>query len=62
MDLRVRDTDGRMKIVDVIIGGASLAVTRRDEFGSIIQRQGLDGLISDLRSRVDNLQAEAIQD
>jgi phospholipid transport system substrate-binding protein len=62
MDLRVRDTDGQMKIVDVIIGGASLGVTRRDEFGSMIQRQGLDGLISDLRGRVDNLQAEATQD
>jgi len=62
MDLRVRDTDGEMKIVDVIVSGASLGVTRRDEFGSMIQRQGLDGLISDLRCRVDNLQAEAIQD
>jgi phospholipid transport system substrate-binding protein len=62
MDLRVRDTDGQMKIVDVIVGGASLGVTRRDEFGSMIQRQGLDGLIRDLKSRVDNLQAEATRD
>jgi ABC-type transporter MlaC component len=62
MDLRVRGTDGQMKIVDVIIGGASLGVTRRDEFGSMIQRQGLDGLIGDLRSRINNFQAEATQD
>jgi phospholipid transport system substrate-binding protein len=62
MDLRVRGTDGQMKIVDVIIGGASLGVTRRDEFGSMIQRQGLDGFISDLRSRINEFQAEATQD
>jgi phospholipid transport system substrate-binding protein len=49
IDLRVRDTDGQMKIIDVIIGGASLSVTRRDEFASMIQCQGLEGLISDLK-------------
>ncbi len=62
IDLRVRDTDGQMKIVDVIVGGASLGVTRRDEFASMIQRQGLDGLISDLRSQINNFQAEATLD
>jgi phospholipid transport system substrate-binding protein len=59
LDLRVRDTDGHMKIVEVFIAGASIGVTQRDEFASVIQHQGLDGLIGDLRSRVDNLQAEA---
>jgi ABC-type transporter MlaC component len=62
MDLRVRDTDGQMKVVDVIIGGASLGVTRRGEFGSMIQRQERDGLIGDLRSRFNSFQAEAAQD
>jgi len=60
--LRVRATDGHMKIVEVIMAGASMGVTQRDEFASVIQRQGLDGLIGDLRGRVDDLQAEATRD
>jgi phospholipid transport system substrate-binding protein len=32
IDLRVRDTDGHMRIVEVLIAGASMGVTQRDEF------------------------------
>jgi ABC-type transporter MlaC component len=32
-------------------------VTQRDEFASVIQHYGLDGLISNLRRRVDTLQS-----
>ncbi len=60
-NLRVRDSDGQMKIIDVTMGGVSLDVTQRDEFASVIQRKGLDGLISDLRARVENLTVEAAQ-
>jgi phospholipid transport system substrate-binding protein len=62
IDLRVRATNGRMKIVEVLMAGASMGVTQRDEFASVIQHRGLDGLIRDLRGRVDNLQAEAARD
>jgi phospholipid transport system substrate-binding protein len=62
IDLRVRDTDGHMKIVEVLMAGASMSVTQRDEFASVIQHSGLDGLISDLKGRVDTLQAEATRD
>jgi len=51
-----------MKIVEVLMAGASMGVTQRDEFASVIQHQGFDGPIGDLRSRVDNLQAEATRD
>jgi phospholipid transport system substrate-binding protein len=54
-DLRVRETEGRMKIVDVIMEGVSLAVTQRAEFGAVIEHQGLDGLIADLRGKVQDL-------
>lgn len=56
---RVRDIDGHMKIIDVIVEGVSMALTQRQEFASVVQRSGLDGLIDDLRGRVKNLQAQA---
>jgi len=60
-NLRVRESEGQMKIIDVTMGGVSMGVTQRDEFASIIQRKGLDGLISDLRAGVANLRVMAAQ-
>ncbi len=49
VDYRVRiRTDGH-KIVDIIVEGISLVVTQRAEFASVINRKGLDGLLSVLR-------------
>jgi phospholipid transport system substrate-binding protein len=62
IDLRVRDTDGQMKIVEVLMASASMSVTQRDEFASVIQHRGVDGLIAVLSTRVGNLQAEATRD
>jgi len=59
VDLRVHGADGQMKIVDMLMGGVSMDVTQREEFASVIQHRGLDGLIGNLRARVNNLQAEA---
>ncbi len=58
-DLRVRNSEGRMKIVDVSMGGVSLDVTQRDEFASVIQRIGVDGLIRELRARTATPSVEA---
>jgi phospholipid transport system substrate-binding protein len=58
-DLRVRDSEGRMKIIDVAMGGVSLDITQRDEFASVIKRKGLDGLISQLRARTSTPSVEA---
>ena len=55
---RVRDINGHLKIIDVVVEGVSMALTQRQEFASVIQHSGLDGLISDLRNRVNNLHAE----
>lgn len=52
---RVRNIGGQMKIVDVVVEGVSMAVTQRQEFASVIQREGLDGLIRELKVRVDKL-------
>jgi phospholipid transport system substrate-binding protein len=58
-DLRVRDSEGGMKIIDVTMGGVSLDVTQRDQFASVIKRKGLDGLISELRARTSTPSVEA---
>ena len=51
---RVKETNGQMRIVDIIIENVSLAQTSRSEYTSYIQKSpnGIDGLIADLRSRL----------
>ncbi len=49
---RLRGRDGGFKIIDVHVDGISLALTERSQFGSVIRRNGLDGMLSALRQRV----------
>jgi phospholipid transport system substrate-binding protein len=49
--LRAQD-DGRLVVIDVIVAGVSLIVTQRSEFSTVIERQGFDGLLAELRQRV----------
>ncbi len=49
---RLRRRDGGFKIIDVLVDGISLALTERSQFGSVIRRNGLDGMLSALRKRV----------
>lgn len=49
-DWRVRDTNGGLKVVDVVINGVSLLITRRQEFASVMRRDGVDGLIRKLEA------------
>jgi phospholipid transport system substrate-binding protein len=56
---RVRNIQGQMKIVDVVVEGISMALTQRQEFASVVQREGLDGLLKQLKTKVDSLKAEA---
>jgi len=46
------------KITDVYVAGVSMKVTQRDEFASVIQRNGgqVDGLIAQLRQKVASAQ------
>jgi len=54
---RVRDTDNVYKIIDVMVEGVSMAAAQRSEFESIIQKQGLSGLIEILRAKVSAFSA-----
>lgn len=51
--LRQRD-DGSMIAIDLIVESVSLIVTQRSEFGTVVERKGMDGLLEELRARVDN--------
>jgi phospholipid transport system substrate-binding protein len=53
VDWRVRERDdGDLVAIDVIVEGISLIVTQRSEFSAVIERQGMDGLLAELRQRV----------
>ena len=52
---RVRERDGTFKIIDVVIEGISMSVTQRNEFGSIIQRNGgnINALFDAMRANIE---------
>lgn len=51
---RVKETNGNLRIVDIIIENVSLAQTARNEYTSYIQQssKGIDGLIGDLKKKL----------
>lgn len=53
VDWRLREIDGALVAIDVIVENVSLVVTQRSEFSSVVERQGMDGLLAELRSRID---------
>ena len=56
--LRTRD-DGRLVVIDLIVAGVSLIVTLRSEFAAVIERQGFDGLLVELRRRIAQTREQA---
>ena len=54
VDWRLRERDGARPVtIDLIVEGVSLIVTLRSEFASVIERQGFDGLLAELRLRIE---------
>lgn len=53
LEWRVRNEDGGLKIVDVIVEGISMSVTQRSDFSSVIQNSGgsVDALLKALRQQ-----------
>lgn len=47
--------DGKLKIVDVVVEGVSMLQTQRSEFDSVVRRSGLEGLLTLLREKLDQL-------
>lgn len=59
-DWRVRADEDAFRIIDVSIEGVSMAITHRSEFGALVQRSGIDGLIGVLRARAEKMPAMAV--
>lgn len=54
LDYRLRKQGSQFKIFDIIIEGVSLITTQRTEFNSVVDRKGLDFLISALEKRASS--------
>lgn len=59
LDVRWR-LRGREKpaVIDVVVEDASLLISLRSEFSSVIERQGLEGLLTELKARADRIRSE----
>lgn len=54
VDWRVRNKDGKLQVIDVVVEGVSMTVTQRSEFSSVIQKNGgdFDAFLKNLQQRV----------
>ena len=50
-DWRVRNYNGRPKVIDIKVEGISMLTSQRDEFGAVIQKSGIEGLLELLRQQ-----------
>jgi phospholipid transport system substrate-binding protein len=57
-DWLVRTTGERDRIIDVRVEGVSMLFSQRADFASVIQRQGLQGLIEVMRERTETQATE----
>jgi phospholipid transport system substrate-binding protein len=53
-DWRVRLIDGQPKVIDVVVEGVSMSISQRQEFASVVQSKGIDGLLETLKARIKN--------
>jgi phospholipid transport system substrate-binding protein len=55
VDWRIRDSGGKMAVIDVIVEGVSMSVTQRQEYMSVIQRNGgeIEPLLQMMRERLE---------
>lgn len=61
---RVRNFDGRMGIIDVVVEGISMSVTQRQEYGAVIQRNdgNIEELLKLMRDQLDRQDAQDKKD
>lgn len=54
IDWRVRNRNGKLGVIDVVVEGVSLSVTQRQEYSAVIQRNGgqIDGLLTLMRQQL----------
>lgn len=54
IDWRIRNRDGKLGVIDVVVEGVSLSVTQRQEYAAVIQNSGgqIDGLLAQMRQQL----------
>lgn len=60
VDFRVRLGPDGFKNIDVIVEHISLLVTKRDEFSSVVRREGMNGLLTRLRQQTERSRRETV--
>ncbi len=53
VDWRVRKTNTRHQLIDIVAEGVSLVITQRSEVNDFVNRSGVDGLLAEMRRRLD---------
>ncbi|MGF1456196.1 MAG: phospholipid-binding protein MlaC [Alphaproteobacteria bacterium] len=51
VDWRVRQYDDGLRIIDVVVENISMVISQREEFASVISREGFEGLLRRLRQQ-----------
>jgi phospholipid transport system substrate-binding protein len=55
VDWRTRKgDDGAFRVIDITVEGVSLVVTQRSEVDEIVNRAGVDGLLAEMRRRLES--------
>jgi phospholipid transport system substrate-binding protein len=58
VDWRVRQgEDGAFRLIDIVAEGVSLVLTQRSEVNDIVGRSGVDGLLAEMRRRLEQRDA-----
>jgi len=56
---RVREFDGVPRVIDIVVEGVSVVRNQRQEFQSLLKREGMMGLIEVLRARTERVSVQA---
>lgn len=59
IDWRLRQRNGKLGVIDVVVEGVSLSVTQRQEYAAVIQRSGgqINGLLDLMRQQIQDITA-----
>lgn len=58
VDYRLRSSNGKFKVFDIIVEGVSLITTQRSEFDSMVSRKGMEALVAKLKEKTVSLQQQ----
>ena len=51
IDYKIRKSGGSFKVFDIVVEGVSLITSQRSEFSAVINKNGIDGLITQLGNK-----------